>query len=156
MKMIKEPPSLCLGHHLAKEVKENECPVVKKCMSVYFVSHIEICSMDPGMCNDVVRREPYALEFIPDRFKVQEMCNKAVEVNPCILWHVPDHFIMQEMRAGALVKYLLPLAFVPDQNKTQKMCEKAVEKGSYNLKFVPESLRPKGCVKKPLKKFHTA
>ena len=56
-----------------------------------------------------------------------------------------------EMRAEALVKYLLPLAFVPDQNKTQKMCEKAVEKGSYNLKFVPESLRPKRCVKKPLK-----
>ena len=46
------------------------------------------------MSNEAMSREPYTLEFIPDRFKTQELYNEADEANPYTLWHVPDHLRM--------------------------------------------------------------
>ena len=41
------------------------------------------------MCHEAVRREPYALEPIPDHFKTQEMCDTALKEDPYMLNDVP-------------------------------------------------------------------
>ena len=41
------------------------------------------------MCHEAVRREPYALELIPDHFKTQEMCDTALKEDPYMLNDVP-------------------------------------------------------------------
>ena len=66
------------------------------------------------MWNEVVRREPYALLYVPDHFKTRKMCDKAVEIDPFILWYVLDHF------------------------KTKKICEKCVEKYPWALEYIPD------------------
>ena len=48
------------------------------------------------MCNEVVRREPYTLRFIPDHFKAKEMCDKAIKEDPSSFQFVPDWFVTQE------------------------------------------------------------
>ena len=44
------------------------------------------------ICNDAVRRDPYALEFVPDDFKTEDICNDAVRREAYMLKYVPDHF----------------------------------------------------------------
>ena len=34
------------------------------------------------MRKEAVRREPYALPYVPDHFKAQKMCEKAIEEDP--------------------------------------------------------------------------
>ena len=43
--------------------------------------------------------------------------------------------------------------YVSNCSKTQEMCDKGSEKGSKMLKFVPDNLEIKKCVKKRSKKF---
>ena len=53
------------------------------------------------MCDNVVWRHPYYLQFIPDNLKMQGMCEKVVKDNPWCLIDVQEHL------------------------KTKKMCEKS-------------------------------
>ena len=62
----------------------------------------------------------------------QQICEKAVEDGPWHLKHVPDHF------------------------KTQGVYEKAVKKAHGSCSMFLTVLRPKGCVKKLLKKSFCA
>ena len=60
-----------------------------------------------------MRREPYALGYIPDHLKAQEMCGKAIEEDPWRLNAVSDCF------------------------KNKRKCEKAVEDEPWLLEYVP-------------------
>ena len=53
-----------------------------------------------GICNN-----PWALRFIPNRFKTQRMCKKAVKVCPWQLKYAPDHFETQKMCDKAVRRY---------------------------------------------------
>ena len=103
-----------------KGINKMSVPLKNVCWYILFRMS-EYIPWTQEMFNEVVRREPNALELIPDRFKMQEISNEVVEENPYTLWHVPDPLITQEMRAGVLLKYLFSLAFVPDSYKTQEM-----------------------------------
>ena len=47
----------------------------------------------------------------------------------------------------AVCMELYSLEFVPDRFKTQKICNEAVRRKPETLGFVPDILRPEGCVK---------
>ena len=49
------------------------------------------------MRKEAVRREPYALPYVPDHFKAQKMCEKAIEEDPWQLYSVPDRFKTKRM-----------------------------------------------------------
>ena len=70
---------------------------------------------------------PRFLKLIYDDLKTQEMCNGAIAKAPWLLHYVPLHF------------------------RTQEMCEKAVENEPETLEIFLITLRPKQCVKRPLK-----
>ena len=58
-----------------------------------------INKMDPQkICEKIVEKAPWMLEYVPEQFKTQEMCDKALEETPYyMLGHVPDQFKTQEM-----------------------------------------------------------
>ena len=58
------------------------------------------------MCNDVVKKRPSQLKYVPDYFKTHEMWN-VIEKVPWTLAYVPGHL------------------------KTQKMCDDAVRKSFF-------------------------
>ena len=89
------------------------------------------------MCNEAVRREPEALEYVPDHLITKEMCNEAVRREPETIDYVPDHFITQEMCEGAMRNNPALFFLVPDDIKTQGMCEGVVEEDPSSLQFVP-------------------
>ena len=91
------------------------------------------------------------LKLIPDIFKTQEMCNKAGEVDPQTLKFVPTRLRTHKMCYRALEKYIYPMRDAPDCLKTREICEKGDEKNPYQLGDLPV-LKPKGCVKKLLKR----
>ena len=43
------------------------------------------------VCDKVVDRNPWQLEYVPNHFKAQEMRNKAVDDCPWMLGAAPDH-----------------------------------------------------------------
>ena len=92
------------------------------------------------MCDEAVRREPCALEFVPGHLNIQGMCNKAVELDTSALWYVLDHFKTQEMCDKAVEEDLGLLWPVLIQYKTQEMCDKAVDEDLCLLEYVPDSL----------------
>ena len=49
------------------------------------------------MCEESSHKYPYALEYVPDKFKTLEMCEKAVTEDPYALKYVPDWFITLEI-----------------------------------------------------------
>ena len=42
------------------------------------------------MCKHVVKKIPYLLRFVPDKYKTQKMCDKAILENNGTLKSVPD------------------------------------------------------------------
>ena len=49
------------------------------------------------MCNETVRMEPYSLEFVPDRLKIEEMFKEVVRRDSYSLMYVSDHLKTQDM-----------------------------------------------------------
>ena len=49
------------------------------------------------MCKHTVKKSPYLLKYIPDRYKTQKMCNKAILENGGALMSFPDCYKIQEM-----------------------------------------------------------
>ena len=78
------------------------------------------------MCRHAVKKLPYLLRFLPDRYKTQQMFDKVVLEN--------DE----------------TLKSVPDCNKNQEMCNKAVDNYPHALEFVPECYKTKKFVIKLL------
>ena len=91
------------------------------------------------MCNDAVRRELYAIDYVPDCFKTQEMYNGAVAHSLCTLRLISDHLKMEEM----CIVYREPNSFkhVLDHLKTLETCNEALAHNPYTLKFIPNHLK---------------
>ena len=49
------------------------------------------------MFERAVKREPYALEYVPDEYKTHEICERAVGKSTCQLGFVPDWFGKRKM-----------------------------------------------------------
>ena len=80
------------------------------------------------------------IKEISDCFMTQKACDKAVRTNPEAFFYIPDCFKTQELCIKAVEKDPSDLGFVHE-----KPCV---------LKYIPDYLKLKGCVKKPLKKIY--
>ena len=78
------------------------------------------------MCEDVVWRVLYYVQFIPDNLSTQNKCEKVVEINPWALIDVQKHLKTKDMCERVVEKTPCLLWFVPDCFKTKKICEKVV------------------------------
>ena len=72
--------------------------------------------MTPEMCDKEVNRCVFALDSIPDRYKIQEMCDRVVSEDPFLIVYCPDKY------------------------KTQRMCDEAVDNSLAALKLIPTGL----------------
>ena len=72
------------------------------------------------MYKHVVKKLPYLLRYLLDRYKTHQMCDKAILENGGRLKSVPDCYKNQEMCNKAVDDYLHALEFVPECYKTQK------------------------------------
>ena len=70
--------------------------------------------MTPEMCDKEVNRCVFALDSIPDRYKIQEMCDRVVSEDPFLIVYCPDKY------------------------KTQRMCDEAVDDSLAALKLIPD------------------
>ena len=66
------------------------------------------------MCKHAVKKLPFVIRYILDRFKTQHMCNKAISENGRTLESVPDWYKTQEMCDKTVDNYAHALEFVPD------------------------------------------
>ena len=93
------------------------------------------------MCKHVLKKLPYLLRYVPDKYNTQQICDKAILENAGTLKYVPDCSKNQEMCNKAVENYPQTLEYVSECYKTQKMCDKAVDTFPSTIKFVP------GCCK---------
>ena len=90
------------------------------------------------MYNNVVCRDLYYLQFIPDKLKTQGMCENVVEDNPWHLIDIPENLKQKEMCEKPVNIKPLLLRYVPYCFKTKEMCEKIVGAGLGLLKVAPD------------------
>ena len=57
------------------------------------------------MCKHVVKKIPYLLRFVPDKYKTQKMCDKAILENNGTLKSVPDCYKNLEICNKAVENY---------------------------------------------------
>ena len=100
------------------------------------------------MCEGSIVEDPSILEFVPDKYKMQEMCKKAVEEDAHALEFVPDQYKTPEMCEKSVKEDPYALEFVPDHYKNKEMCEKEVDAHLPILEFDPDKCKTKKCVMK--------
>ena len=54
------------------------------------------------MCKYLVKKLPFAIRHVPDRYKTQQMCDKAILENGKTLESVPDCYKNQQMSDKAV------------------------------------------------------
>ena len=75
---------------------------------------------------------------VPDYLKTQEMCNEVIKKAPWLLFNVPDRFRSLRMS----IRAIHPLRFIAlDHPKAQGASERAVEKNPWQLKGVPDHFK---------------
>ena len=73
-----------------------------------------------------LKKFPYLLRYVPDRYKTQQVCDKA-------FFYIPHRHKMMTLSDDPF-----SMRYVPDQYETQQMCDKAVDDCLAALKFVPD------------------
>jgi len=94
-----------------------------------------------GICLEAVRRNGYALGYVPDALLDREMCLEAVRQNGDALQYVPMALRDREMCLEAVRQYGWALGYVPKALLDKEMCLKAVRQDGHALYHVPEAIR---------------
>ena len=94
-------------------------------------------------CERAVKKFPFIVTCIPDRYKTHIMYNKAILENGGTLKSVPDYYKTKEKicNQGA-VNYGHALEFVLDCYKSQKMCNETINISSPTIQFVSKCHNP--------------
>ena len=66
------------------------------CRRRWGLKHFTVDLKGQGICEWVVYKNPWILEYVPDHFKTREMCDDMVMEDPLLLRHVSDWFLMQQ------------------------------------------------------------
>ena len=102
------------------------------------------------VCKHAVKKLPFVIKCVLDRYKTQQMYDKVILKNGGMLVSILDHYKDQHMCNKAVDNYphalwSVPVRtnaptihFVPDRSKTQEMCDKAVNPCSFVTDFVPD------------------
>ena len=107
-------------------------------MDIYKFLNISIGTVmkNPEMCNHAVKKLPYLLRYVLDRFKTQQMCDKAILEIGGTLKSVPDCYKNQEMCNKAVDNCTHASEFVPECFMTKEMCDKANNNLFYLILFL--------------------
>ena len=99
-----------------------------------------ITSRPPEMCNKIVEKNPYTLEFAPDHLRTEEMemCERVDEYGINTLHFLLDHLKTQGMFDDAVMKDPWSFIYIPDHFKTQEMCDDAMMEDPRLLLFLPD------------------
>lgn len=49
------------------------------------------------MCDTVIAKKPWSLEYVPDAHKAQEMCERAIEKTTRVLEYILDKYKSKEI-----------------------------------------------------------
>ena len=60
------------------------------CRRRWGLKHFTVDLKGQGICEWVVYKNPWILEYVPDHFKTREMCDDMVIEDPLLLRHVSD------------------------------------------------------------------
>ena len=85
------------------------------------------------MFEDVVKKLPFMILYVPGWYKTKEICDKVILANSGMFGFNCDCCISQK------VGTLRSLNYVPECHKTHAMCEKTVYAFLVTLNFVLES-----------------
>ena len=80
------------------------------------------------MCKNAVKKLPFVIKYVSDRYQIKGMCNKVIVENGGMLEFVPDWIVST---------YLSAIQFVPECKKSLEMCVKAVTTCFFVFDFVP-------------------
>jgi hypothetical protein len=96
--------------------------------------------IDTELVREVVKHNPYSLDYVSPEFKDTELCMEAVKVSGWGLYDVLDESRYEEICAEAS-KSTLAFEFVPEKYRTKERCLQAVkDRGLLIVKFIPEHL----------------
>lgn len=90
---------------------------------------------------EAVKRNTYALDYIPEKFKTPEMYLEAVKRDGGVLGLVPEELKTPEMCLEAVKREGWVLQFVPKNFRTPEICLAAVKQDGWALRYVPKDLR---------------
>ena len=66
------------------------------------------------MSKDVVKKFPFLVKYVPDRYKTKKCVIKLLNENGRMFEFIPDYYKNQLMCDEAVDHYSHPLRFVPD------------------------------------------
>ena len=78
------------------------------------------------ICKHSVKRFPFLIHYVPDRYKAQRMWDKIILEKGEISMFTSGRYKYQNMSDKSVANYAHALVFVLDRYKTQNMCDKAV------------------------------
>ena len=98
-------------------------------------------------CLAAVKRDSWALEYVPEEFKTLEMCLAAIKQNGWTLRYVPKELKTPEICLAAVKQNGNSLRYVPEEFKTSEMCLAAVKQSGNALEYIPEEFKtPEICL----------
>ena len=93
------------------------------------------------MCKHAVKRLPYLLRYVPDKYKTEQMCDEAILENGGTLKYVPDCYKNQEMCNKVVENYPYTLEYFPECYKTKEMCRRAVRRCFFVSNVIPDKYK---------------
>ena len=81
------------------------------------------------MCENAVKKLPFIIKYVPDRYETKRMCDKVIIENGGMLGgglFLTAARVKKCVIKKAVDNYSHSLRFIPGCYKTQKMCDKTV------------------------------
>ena len=78
------------------------------------------------MIDHALKKLPYIIKYVPDRYKTQWMCDNVFLENGEMLMFIPNSYKNKKMCNKAVGDYAHALRSFLDCYNTQKMCNEAV------------------------------
>ena len=96
------------------------------------------CDLHYLKTKHAVKKLPFVIRYLPDRFKTQEMCDEAILENGVTLKSVLYCYKNQKMCNKTVDNYAHASGHVPDCYKIQQICNKAVYTCPFNFNSVTD------------------
>ena len=91
-------------------------------------------------CLLMVKKDGWALQYVPEKLIDREICLIAIKKNGWALQYVPKELIDREMCLEAVKNDGWALYYVPEELKDKEICYEAVKNTGDALRFVPEGM----------------
>jgi len=93
------------------------------------------------LCLAAVKQTPWAIKYVPERFKRQELFEALLNHDDFEFDEFPELFTNNSFCLAAVKEYGAMLKYVPEKFKTLGLCRHAVKSFGSSLQHVPESLK---------------